>query len=294
VVAGLGVLLAVAGLLAAAAWRVARGDPRTVVLVLTGVTVVVIAVDAVRNGTLELDAPMANNAIGAGRFAGIGNVPYGFLAGAALVAAGLALERYGRRALPGVAAGLAFVVVADGAPMFGADVGGLLAAVPAVTLLLAGWRGRLSRRAAVIAGGLGCAAIAGLVAFERFRPAEHQTHLGRALAGGSMLETAIRRGLSSLDTFRTSPWVIVVVIAAAGLFAVRRRLALGPASRAAAGAVAVVAVLGTVLNDSGVAVAGAVVFVAWAAALALAQPGAGAGPGGRPAAAATPVASARL
>src|SRR5581483_3642142 len=297
VLAGLAVLLAIAWLLSVAARRVSRRRPSIVVLVLTGVTVVVIAVDALRNGRLELDAPMVNNAIGAGRFAGIGNVPFGFLAGAALVAAGIGLDRYGRRALPAVAAGLAFVVVADGAPMFGADVGGLLATILAVAVLLAGWRGRLSRRAALLAAGLGGIAVAGLVAFERSRPTEHQTHLGRALAGGSMLQTAVRRGLSSLDSFWTSPWVVVVAIAAAGLFAVRRRLELGPAQQAAAVALAVAAVLGTALNDSGVAVAGQVLFVVWGAALGLAQPGTGtgsAGGAGAPAAGAAPVAPTRL
>jgi len=300
VLAGLAVLVAVAGLLAVAARRVARRDPSTVVLVLSAVTVVVIAVDAIRNGTLELDAPMVNNAIGAGRFAGIGNVPSGFLAGAALAAAGIGLDRFGRRALPAVTAALAAVVAIDGAPMFGADVGGLLATVPAVAVLLSGWRGRISRRVALIAAGAGGLAVGGLVAFEVSRPAEDQTHLGRALVGGSLLQTVVRRGLSSLDSFRTSPWVFVVVIAAAGLVAVRRRLDLGPAPRAAARALAVAAVLGAVLNDSGVAVAGAVLFVAWGCGLALAQPdsgagnGAGAGRAGTAAATASPVPSARL
>ena len=120
------------------------------------------------------------------------------------------------------------------------------------------------------------------------------------MAGGSALQTAVRRGLSSLDSFRTSPWVIVVAVAVAGLFAVRRRLELGAALRAAAAAVVVAAVLGTALNDSGVAVAGAVLFPAWGAALALAQPRAKAGPAGpagpagTPAAAAAPAAALRL
>jgi hypothetical protein len=295
VAAGLAVLLGVAGLLAVAATKAARRHPPTVVLVLTVVTVVVIAVDALRNGMLELDAPMVNNAIGAGRFAGVGNVPYGFLAGAALVAAGLTLDRYGHRALPGVAAALALVVVVDAAPMFGADVGGLLSTVPAVAVLLAGRRGRAARRAAVLVGAaLACAAVAGLVALELSRPAGHQTHLGRAVAGGSMLQTAVRRGLSSLHSFVTSPWVIVALLAGAGLVAVRRRLDANPALRAAGAALAVAAVLGSALNDSGVAVGGAVLFVAWGAALALAQPGDGGGETGPAATAAASAPSARL
>ena len=278
--AGVLVLVGIAGLVAAAALRAGGRRPARIVLILTAVTAAVIAVDALRGGPLELDAPTINNAIGAGRFFGVGNVPYGFLAGASLGAAGIALDRIGSRALPGVAATLAFVVVADGAPMFGADAGGVLASLPAIGVLLSTWRGRLSRLAVAVTAAVGVAAVAGLAAFELSQPAEHQTHVGRALAGGSVLPTAVRRGLTALDSFKTSPWVLVAAVAVAGLVAARHRVVTGPAVRAAFLGMVVAAWVGAAVNDSGVAVAGPVLFVAWAMALGLAQPRAAAAPAG--------------
>jgi hypothetical protein len=175
-----------------------------------------------------------------------------------------------------VAAGLAFTVLADGAPMFGADAGGALASVPAVATLLLARRGRLRWRALAAAFAAGVCAVGGLAAWEISRPAAQRTHLGRALTGGSPAQTLLRRGLSALGSFRSSPWLFVAVVAVVGLVALRRRLPTGAALRAGAAATGVAAVIGTVANDSGVAVGGAILFVAWAAALALAQPGGGA------------------
>ncbi len=270
--AGVITLLAIAGLLAAVSLRAFARDPPKLVLALTLLTAAVIAVDALRRGTLELDAPLLNNAIGAGRFAGVGNVAYGFLIAASLAAAAVALDRYQRQALAAVVAGLAFTVVADGAPMFGADVGGLVAGLPAVGVLLIGWRRRLPRWAPVLSAAVGLCALAGVAAFDMTRPARQQTHLGRTLSGGSAREAIVRRELMALDSLRTSGWVIVIVVVVVGLVVARHRLPTGAAARAGLRAIAVAAIAGTVLNDSGVAVAGPVLFVSWAVALALLQP----------------------
>jgi len=76
----------------------------------------------------------------------------------------------------------------------------------------------------------------------------------------------------ALDSLRTSGWVIVIVVVVVGLVVARHRLPTGAAARAGLRAIAVAAIAGTVLNDSGVAVAGPVLFVSWAVALALLQP----------------------
>jgi hypothetical protein len=270
--AGVITLLAIAGLLAALSWLAFGRDPPQLVLVLTTVTAAVIAIDALQGGTLELDAPLLNNAIGAGRFAGVGNVAYGFLIAASLAAAAVALDRYGRKALAAVVVGLAFSVVADGAPMFGADVGGLVVGLPAVGMLLIGGRRRLPRWAPVLSAAVGLGVLAGVAAFDITRPARQQTHLGRTLMGGSARQTIVRRELAALDSLWTSGWVIVIVVVVVGLVVARHRLPTGPAARAGLRAIAVAAIAGTVLNDSGVAVAGPVLFVSWAVALALLQP----------------------
>jgi hypothetical protein len=57
-----------------------------------------------------------------------------------------------------------------------------------------------------------------------------------------------------------------------GLAAVWGRVPTGMALRAGMAAIGVAAVIGAAANDSGVAVAGAILFVAWGVGLALAQP----------------------
>ena len=273
-VAGIATLLVIAGLLAAATVAAAGREPARVVFVLCTATTALIAVDALRRGTLELDAPMVNNAIAAGRFAGVGNVPYGFLAASSIMAAALALERYGRRALVAVAVGLIFVVVADGAPMFGADAGGVLATVPAVGVLLLTWQGRRRWRLLALPAVAGLCALAAFGAFDISRPAAQRTHLGRTLTGGSgtATQTFFRRELTALNSFRTSQWVIVAAVALFGLAVVWGRVPTGTALRAGMAAIGVAAVIGAAANDSGVAVAGAILFVAWGVGLALARP----------------------
>jgi hypothetical protein len=271
--AGMVTLVALAMMLAVVTLVAVRRDPVMTVLVLTTVTSALIAVDGVRGGALELDAPAVNNAIAGGRFAGIGNVPYGFLAGASIAACAMVLNHHRRTAVVAAAGvGLVFTVVADGAPMFGADVGGVLATVPAVGVGFLAWRGRLGWRALAGCAGAAMCALAGMAAVELSRPAEQRTHLGRTLTGGSLLQTVLRRSLTALDSLRTSPWLLVAVAAVIGVAAARHRIPPDAAPRAGAAAMGVAALLGTALNDSGVAVGGAVLFVAWAVALALAPP----------------------
>lgn len=260
VVAGLAVS---AGIAVAIALALRRSDA---VLVITVLTVVALGLDAATGGHLALDSGIANNAIGAGRFTGMGNVPYGFFLASFVIAGALALDRWGRRAALPLAAAAAVAVIVDGAPFLGADVGGVLAAVPAFAALLVRSRRRL---VAVALGGV--AVLGAFAAVDLSRPVGSRTHLGRTLAGGNGGSTFVRRELAALHSFYQSPWVVVVLVALVGLYLLRDRLPL----RRALVALAVGAFLGTFLNDSGVAVAGAMAAVAWPAYALLSAPAAG-------------------
>jgi hypothetical protein len=264
-------MIGLAVALAAVALVLTRGRAGLVFGGLSATTVAVVGVDAARGGRLQLDAPMMNNAIVAGRFTGLGNVGYGFLVGAAIVAAALVLERCGAAAWARrlVAGALGGVVIVDGAPMFGADIGGVIAAVVAFGLLMLIARGRSSWRAMASLAGAAFAMLVALALIDINRPRSAQTHLAGALSSGDAFQTLLRRLLAAVGSFRSSPWVAVVVIAIAMFVAGRERL---PAARAARGglvALAVAATLGAILNDSGVAVSGAVLAAGWPAYLAL-------------------------
>ena len=263
---GLSAVLAVGGA------ALCRRDVRAGVGALAALAAVVVGVDALFGGALEVDAPFGNSPIGAGRFFGVGNIGSGFLVAGMVVAGGFALDAWGHRAVPAVIAGLGAEVVVLGAPWFGADAGGMVYGGLAGGVLVVGFlRGRVGAR------GLAALAVAAVLAVVLFalvdlvRGAGPATHLGRAVAGDSVVDLAARKGARAVRSV-TNPMALIVVIGAVATAAVRRRTVWSPALQAAGCALLVAAVAGSVLNDSGVIVGAAVVALAWPAMLAVVGP----------------------
>ena len=196
---GLGAAVVTGGLLSAVlavgGAALCRRDVRAGVGALAALAAVVVGVDALFGGALEIDAPFGNSPIGAGRFFGIGNIGSGFLVAGLLVAGGLALDAWGRRALPAVVGGMAVGLVVLGAPWFGADAGGVVYGGLACGVLVVGYlRGRVGARGLAA---LGVAAVLVVVLFalvDLGRGAGPSTHLGRAVAGDSVVDLAARKG----------------------------------------------------------------------------------------------------
>ncbi len=241
-----------------------RRDVRAGVGVLAALGAAVVAVDALFGGPLEIDAPFGNSTVGAGRFFGVGNIGSGVLVAGLVVAGGLALDAWGRRALPGVVVALGAGVAVLGAPWFGADAGGIVYGGLAGGVLVVGFvRGRVGAR------WLAALAVAAVLTAVVFALADlvggsgPATHLGRAVAGDSVVDLAVRKGSRALGSV-TNPMALIVVIGAVALAVVRRhRMWPSPALRATGWALLTAAVAGSVLNDSGVIVGAAVVAVAW-------------------------------
>jgi hypothetical protein len=242
----------------------------------------VLLVDLVTGARLQIDSVGGYSPLVAGRFAGLGNVAFGVLAAAVL----LATAALARRAAAIVAVGVATVLV-DGAPTWGSDVGGVLALVPAfvlLTLLRTGRRVSLLRLGGALSAGLGVVMVLGLADWTR--PAADRTHLGRFVqdvVDGTAGELLRRKadavfGLLFLN-FATA--LIPVVVAAAVYLVLRPPPALRTAFEQAPGwrhgllALGVAGLLGFALNDSGAAVpalAAAVAVPATAAVAARARP----------------------
>jgi hypothetical protein len=238
---------------------------------LAALTAAVVGVDALFSSPLQVDAPFGNSPIGAGRFFGVGNIGSGFLVAGLLVAGGLALDRWGRRALPWVGASLVFGAVAGGAPGFGSDVGGVLFAVPAYGLLLLGARrARLGARHVVALAGLAALAVVLFAAVDLVRDAGAQTHLARSVGGGGLADEIVRKATMAAKTV-AMPLTLLVPIAAV-VFAVTRLFpGRDDALRFICCALVAAAVLGSLLNDSGLMVAAAVTAVGWPAGVAVAS-----------------------
>ena len=260
-------------------------------LLLAGLLLAVLLVDIAAGGPLQIDTVIGYSPIVAGRFAGYGNLAFGLVAMATIVVGTGAwgwFGRDGRRTAlsPGddeeertswrwrtaaVAALFAVTVLAIGLPSLGLDVGGVLSAVPAFLVTLLVLRGKTVgwRRIAAIA----VATVTVMTAFaivDLLRPPTSRTHLGRFLAlvadqGLQGATTVIERKISAnLQILTSSPWALVIPVAVAFLafLAWRRAELLGRLQSVAPGARAcvvgglVLAVLGGLLNDSGVAVPG--------------------------------------
>ncbi len=271
-----GYTLAIVGaavVLAAAAAPARRWHPAAPVLVLVALNWVLQVVDLVSGGHLQLDTTFGYSPIVAGRFQGVGNLAFALLVGAALVVATATWEwggggrRRGADRWWGLAvAVLAVTVVVDGWPPFGADVGGVVACVPAFALVLTwlgGWRVSVRRVviiAAATAGVLGVFALADLA-----RPASQRTHLGRFVADvfNGEAGVVVRRKLEANWHVLTSSVFALLVPALVVGFAVvvtRRRGLVAeaqiryPGLRPCLLGAVVAGALGFAVNDSGVAI----------------------------------------
>src|SRR5262249_9086768 len=96
---------------------------------------------------LPVSTVFGDSPLVAGRFSGVNNVTYAQLMVSVIVIAALIMATV-RRELALWIVGVMFVAVLllDGAPMWGADVGGMLAGIPALAVaftLFAGWKVRV-------------------------------------------------------------------------------------------------------------------------------------------------------
>ncbi|MDP8976603.1 MAG: glycosyltransferase [Actinomycetota bacterium] len=268
-------LLAVDALIVALAAR-SRRHPLSSLAWICAATLTVLTVDVATGARLQLSSFLGySGPYTAGRFSGFGNTAFAALASSAIVVAAFHLHRAARRAeaLVTVACLLALVLLVDGAPWLGSDVGGILTLVPVFGLAFVGWAGgRLSWRTVVVAAAGTVAALALAVGIDVLRPPDARTHLGQLAARvgedglDPMVTTIARKLAGSLRTFG-SPWSWTIpVITLYGLYVLVRARGLpellANRSPLRVGAIAMVAagLLGCLVNDSGVVVT-AVVFV---------------------------------
>jgi hypothetical protein len=263
------VLVVGGGAVLAAAAAALRGPMRPLAALLAVLLVLHVG-DVVTGGHLQLSTVFGYSPTVGGRFAGFGNLTYGQLAAAAVLLAGIVAYLVpGRRGI-GMAAGILVVaLLADGLPFWGADVGGVLASVPAFALVAFGLSGRtVSRRRLVALAAGGVAAVGALGFLDLLRPAGSRTHLGRLFEqmghdGLRPFTDAVQRKIASnLSVIPSSIWIPLVPAVLAfyawlaygssfRLEEIRRR---APQMRPAFVGLLVAAGLGLALNDSGIAI----------------------------------------
>lgn len=256
-----------------------RRQPVDALIAALTILVGTLVVDVVLLGaTMQLSTPFGYSPTIGGRFAGLGNLAFGQLAAGAILLAGLVAHRIravrgadDRSAVLAAAAIVAGAVIVDGAPMWGSDVGGVLALLPGGALTVYLLQGRRVRvRGVVLAGVAGVVAVVLFGVLDLLRPEESRTHLGRLLEsigddGLGAFTTVVTRKLdANFAVLGRSVWTLMLPIAAAFVIYLLWRAprildhiehAL-PERDAILAGFAVTAVLGFALNDSGIAVPG--------------------------------------
>ena len=242
---------------------------------LAGATVAVILLDVWTGSRLQMSSILGYSLQTAGRFIGLGNTTYAVLAATTVLAVCLHVHHAPRKreALVTAAGVCALVVLTDGYPTLGADVGGILSLVPVFGLLLAALAsGRVTWRMLVLAGAAGVVAFVAAAFIDYLRPIESRTHLGELVAdlrsqGFDPLWTTMSRKVKGNLRTVSSPWTWTVPIITAYVLWMlnwakgwQRLLPKGSALRAAALGILAVGIVGNVVNDSGIVVT-AVVFV---------------------------------
>lgn len=221
----------------------------------------VILLDLLTGAHLQMSSVAGYSPLVAGRFAGIGNVAFGVLAACAL----LATAALTRGAWVVAAVGV-LVVVVDGAPPWGSDVGGVLALVPAFALLALLVSGRRVTAGRLLLAGLaGALVVTGFALADWSRRPADRTHLGRFVqdvldgTAGTLLR---RKADAVLDLLFASPvTALLPLVVAAAVYlvvrppsAVQQAFSVAPAWRSGLLAVGLAAGIGFLVNDSGAAV----------------------------------------
>jgi hypothetical protein len=274
--------VAVAGAATAAGRRWRR--PRLALVAVLTLVLLVPVLDVMTGSNLSLSAAFGYSPTGNSRLYGISNYSFGQVAAAScLLAAFLAaLLPARRRRLQAVALLVALLVVI-GAPIWGSDVGGILAFTPTILVFaILVYQGRIRWRSLVIAGVLTLAAVVGFGLLDLARPEGERAHLGRLFerVGDEGIQPLIdiveRKLLANLRVTTSSFWVAAIPVAIAfivflarypgrPLDGLRRNI-----STLQAGLVAayLAALLGSAVNDSG-AIVGGVTLMVLATALAV-------------------------
>jgi hypothetical protein len=260
------------------------GRDRLPLLIILALVGLVIVGDVMSGSHLSLGAAFGYSATGNSRLYGLSNYAYPQLAVVAyLVAAFVVARRPDRSGRLLAILGLLGTVVVIGMPLWGSDVGGVLAFTPSVVIFgIVLWERRIRLRFVLVSALATAVAITVFGLLDLSRPAGDRAHLGRLFErvgdeGFEPLLSLIERKLAAnLRVSTNSLWVAAIPLALLfWAYLVRspgrpydRMKAALPTLRAALVGALVAAVLGSLLNDSG-AIVGGVASMVLAASLAV-------------------------
>jgi hypothetical protein len=261
-----------AALAFAGPWRSHVLGPLTVV---AGITSLALMIDVMTGSRLQVNAVTGYEPVTGGRFYGFSNIAFAVYAtGTILALTGVAqmlMERGRRRTALAVCLAYGLLAIfADGWPGWGADFGGVPAFVlgfAVFVMMLSGRRVTAGRLAIVAAAGAGLISVIALA--DWLRPSDQRTHLGafvQQVVSGDALPVIGRKLGAMLGTLGNWQLTALSLAALAFLYLVLARpsrwgasaLSLAylraPALRAGLFGVLTTALVGFLINDSGIAI----------------------------------------
>jgi hypothetical protein len=279
-----GVVAAITAISLGGPWRRSVTRPGAFI---AAATALVLTIDVMTGSHLQNDNLLGYTPLVAGRFYGLSNIAWAVWFTSVIFTTGSGVEWL---LLRGRRAAAVFLVIAAGvvtlgisyAPMWGAKVGGSLAAVPAFAVfgfMVAKWRVSAARIAAIVVGALAVLMAVAFADSQRANP----THIGlfwNEMTNGDAGTVLWRKIRAMLDTFGN--WQLTVIAAAALIFlflvlrrprtwrmsALQAAYERVPALRPTLLAALTAAAVGMLVEDSGVAVPAAAFTVAIPLALA--------------------------
>ena len=246
-------------------------DPLDRFFALVAATFTLVVVDQFFGGPLQLNAVWGIDPITAGRFIGLGNISFAILGVTGLLTGALMLRKSKGQGWGLIAVGAIFLltVFVDGAPNLGADVGGVLALVPALGIAFMLLRGKKPNWRVVAIVCIGAIVVVGaFLAFDLSRPPDSRTHLARLYEDvtdrgvGAFTDVVFRKARANLRLFQRTIWTYLVPVAL-GLLAYlvlrpkgawKRLAGREPILRAALIGGMLVGLFGFAVNDSGIVV----------------------------------------
>jgi hypothetical protein len=222
--AGMPILVGLAVAVALLAQR-ARRHPLSPLAWIMGATVAVIVADVTLGSRLHVSSVLGYSLHSAGRFYGIPNTTFAVLAACTLLLASIVVQRSERRteALAVAAAIFVVVLVADGLPFLGNDVGGVVALTPVFAFTLLAFRGRgVTTRHVLAIVAVTVAAVAAVGVVDLLRPPETRSHfsqfLGSVFGGGDGSDVAtttfLRKQSANFRILTKSVWTWIIPSAA--------------------------------------------------------------------------------
>ncbi|WP_406673831.1 hypothetical protein WBK31_35330 [Nonomuraea sp. N2-4H] len=270
----LGIAVLITAVAFAGPWRAHVLGPLTTVAAITSVALLL---DVMTGSTLQVNAVSGYEPVTGGRFYGFSNIAFAiYSTGTILGLAGIAHWLLGKRMPRAVVVTLCaayggFAVFADGWPSWGADFGGVPAFVIGLAVFLILLSGkRVSPLRLLLVGLAGAALVGVLSVIDWLRPESQRTHLGafvQQIIDGEAW-TVVGRKFAAMVGVTVGNWSLTLLslVALAFLFLVLARpsrwgvAALGlayqmaPTLRAGLFGALACALIGFLMNDSGIAI----------------------------------------